>query len=346
MSEEINEVKCISVNPEGTAFAIGLTKGIVAYDLNPLKRKFNVIFGGGFSLKPKEEELVAVELVSNTSYIAVAYNRPADGNSSIVVYDVRNTKYVSQRDLPGPVTCMKVLYNPESPASSKLCVGTSGGVHVYSIHEPGEPWSVPCTPRSLSISALGQVLVTENEKELVVVRDFCGEVLRRALNRNNNARISAVSWSGQMAATASKAGTVIKVVDLGRPDAPVLELSRGSSHHATVTSMSFSRDDKMLAISTDRETIHVFSLDSGRQQSWLKMKSADSAVKISPPKSDPPNSPDAVSFSNSVVTFCSDFELVVITHKGDYLIYDIDLGKGTATQKPGTRPTNLSLLEL
>lgn len=347
MSKETNEVKSISINTEGTAFAICLTKGIVAYDLYPLKRKFDIVFERDIYLM-SEIEVAAVELISNTSFVAIAYNKPGKDFSIVDVYDVHNAMFVSQRGLSELVTCMKVLYDSDDPGSSKLCVGFSTRVIVYDIHKEAELMSIPCTPRSLSISALNKVLVTEDNKETVIVRNFCGEVQRRALNRNDNSVITAVSKSGRMVATASRKGTVIKVIDLEEPAAPMLEHRRGTANEATVSSMSFSQDDKLLAISTkNRETIHIFSLSPWSQQSsWWNPGAPTSVIQIHPPVSNPPNSPDAIKFEGAVVTFCGDSKLVVITHRGDYLVYEINLKEKKAVLEEGTRPVNICLLDI
>ena len=374
MSKE-SEVKYIGINPERTAFVIGTNKGIIAYDLYPLRRKFSVVFekGWGVGLE-SNEEFTAVELVSNTNYVVIANNissanlsNSSSSSSSIkseasnlIVYDAHNAKYISLRTIYGCITCMKVLYDPAIPKNSKLCVGTKDCVLIYGIHSSNPPQQVvPCTPRSLSISvppgSRKAFLVTENGKEVVIFDMLGKETIRITLNRNNNSRMSAVSFTGRFVASASEAGTVIKVKDLIHQEAAVLELRRGTSNCAVITSMSFSADDSLLAVSTDRETVHIFAVapELQPQQGWVGWvtgaATVDSIIKISPPVSDPPNSPDAVTFGGCVVSFLrkdDSRELVVVTRRGDYLVYDIDARAKTAKIKDGTRPVNLATLEL
>lgn len=364
MVEEGVRVRHISFNTEGTAFLVATTHGIVAYDTDPLRRKFSVIYDPEGDIYQKQgKELAAAELISNTNYIVVAYNATSsiselslsssssssssssNANSTVAVYNVSNATCINERSLPEPITCMKVLYNPDTPKLSKLCIGTPDRVVVYNIHEEAELLSVRCTPQSLSISARDNILVTENNKEVVVVKDFGNVLLRKELNVHSNSEVSAVSWSGRMVASASTTGTVLKVIDLECPDI-VIKYRRGSSNGAKITSMSFSRDDKLLAVSSDRNTIHIFKLGP-KPRSFFSIDDAVPAlidIKPDSPKVAVPT--EMISFSNSVVSFCSENELAVITSDGTYLIYEINVLTKNASLKKDTRPTNLTLLEL
>ena len=72
----------------------------------------------------------------------------------------------------------------------------------------------------------------------------------------------AISTDGKLLATASEKGTVIKLFST-QTGKIVKELGRGKNK-AQIYSISFSHDAKFLAVSSDRDTIHVFNTYHGR----------------------------------------------------------------------------------
>ena len=80
----------------------------------------------------------------------------------------------------------------------------------------------------------------------------------------HNSSLAAISISrdGKLVATASEKGTKIKLFD-AFTGKMLKELHRGKKK-AEIYSISFSSDSRFLAVSSDRETIHVFSTYSGK----------------------------------------------------------------------------------
>lgn len=74
----------------------------------------------------------------------------------------------------------------------------------------------------------------------------------------------AFSQDGQLLATASTKGTVIRVFSIATK-AKIYEFRRGMKRFATVYSLAFSKDSTFLACSSSTETVHVFKLDPARQ---------------------------------------------------------------------------------
>lgn len=83
----------------------------------------------------------------------------------------------------------------------------------------------------------------------------------------HNACIAAVQFNktGQLLATASTKGTVIRVHNVA-DGARLYELSRGLMRNATIYSMAFSEDNKFLASSSSTGTIHIFRLPTEEEK--------------------------------------------------------------------------------
>ena len=69
----------------------------------------------------------------------------------------------------------------------------------------------------------------------------------------------ALNQDGTLLATASRKGTLIRVFDT-QSNKKLHELRRGSNK-ATITCISFSKDSKLVCVSSDTKTVHVFNLE-------------------------------------------------------------------------------------
>ena len=77
----------------------------------------------------------------------------------------------------------------------------------------------------------------------------------------HNSALAALAFNtdGNLLATASEKGTVIRVYNIN-DGARMFEFRRGMKRNATIYSISFSMDSDFLAVSSNTETIHVFRL--------------------------------------------------------------------------------------
>ncbi|KAL0347994.1 UNVERIFIED_CONTAM: Autophagy-related protein 18a [Sesamum angustifolium] len=78
---------------------------------------------------------------------------------------------------------------------------------------------------------------------------------------NSDVACFALSNDGRLLATASTKGTLVRVFDTS--DGRLLQELRRGSEEAEIHSLCFSSDAEWLAVSSNKGTIHVFSLDTG-----------------------------------------------------------------------------------
>ncbi|KAK4382854.1 Autophagy-related protein 18a [Sesamum angolense] len=78
---------------------------------------------------------------------------------------------------------------------------------------------------------------------------------------NSDVACVALSNDGRLLATASTKGTLVRVFDTS--DGRLLQELRRGSEEAEIHSLCFSSDAEWLAVSSNKGTIHVFSLDTG-----------------------------------------------------------------------------------
>jgi len=96
----------------------------------------------------------------------------------------------------------------------------------------------------------------------------------------------ALNLDGTLLATTSEKGTLIRVFDTATGE-PVQELRRGVDK-AEIYSLCFSSDSKWLACSSDKGTIHIFALKTGKEEE--KSDSDDSEKDKKKKKKNPKSS--------------------------------------------------------
>ncbi|KAL0375739.1 UNVERIFIED_CONTAM: Autophagy-related protein 18a [Sesamum calycinum] len=89
----------------------------------------------------------------------------------------------------------------------------------------------------------------------------------------------ALSNDGRLLATASTTGTLVRVFDTS--DGRLLQELRRGSEGAEIHSLCFSSDTKWLAVSSNKGTVHVFSLNIGTDGSQEAEQSNSSLPRLS-----------------------------------------------------------------
>lgn len=152
----------------------------------------------------------------------------------------------------------------------------------------------------------------------------------------------ALNFDGTVVASASEKGTLVRTFDTATGE-KLQEVRRGSDT-AKIYSIAFSSND-LLAVSSDKGTVHVFSLEKGEE-----------AIKT---EDDSKNTKSVFGFMKGVLptyfasewsfaqfkfcedskpqytscAFTSDNKLVLVSKKGDYYLLDVDKSQKELTKK-------------
>ena len=73
----------------------------------------------------------------------------------------------------------------------------------------------------------------------------------------------ALTASGHLLATASEKGTLIRIFSTA--DRTCLQETRRGSDRAEITCLQFDKTSKWLAVSSDKQTIHLFVVSVGKE---------------------------------------------------------------------------------
>lgn len=172
---------------------------------------------------------------------------------------------------------------------NRLVVVLMEGTCIYDTNPKGDLEKVGSIFRTC-LNPKGLVCITEhNDVDMIVCP---GEQIGDIVVQHNNTRqrvyitahsceiaALAISRDGTKVATSSKKGTNIKIWN-SKSGELLKELKRGASP-AEIYSLSFNRLATFLAVASDKNTIHIFSLDAGKNAN----KTINSVLQIRDVKS-------------------------------------------------------------
>jgi len=246
-----NELLSVSFNQDSSCFACGTTDGFVVYNIAPFGETFRRIFvSGGIGI---------VEMLFRCNLLAIVGGgrNPRYPPNKVMIWDDRQNRCVGEllfktevyavrlrRDRVVVVLANKVhvhrfkdlkllqLITTADNTSGLIAQSISTGHNVLAV-----PGLVPGSVR-VELFDLGKcVVVTAHVSELAAI---------------------ALSADGDQLATASGKGTIVRVWDTVT-GIMLRELRRGSDR-AEIYSLAFNSFNTYLACSSDKGTIHVFSL--------------------------------------------------------------------------------------
>ena len=265
-TNQLNDLLWIDTNQDQSCFVVGTETGYRIYQLDPLEllhaRDFqgaggvgiaamlfrsNVIalVGGGQNPRypptkvilwdDKESKAIA-ELTFRTNIKSIKLRRDlvvVALETRVYVYRFSDLELIDTLD-----TCSSVLSVSSDPDKAVVACGSNvkGRVNVV-FYDPtlgGSKSDVPVSPARIKITN-----ITAHESTLAVV---------------------SLSGDGTKVATASSKGTLIRIFDTSN-GSKLFELRRGAER-VDIYSLSFSRQNDWLAVSSDKGTIHVFPIRS------------------------------------------------------------------------------------
>ena len=160
---------------------------------------------------------------------------------------------------------------------TRIIVALLNSVHMYNFASPPEKISVfETADNPLGLCCLGRKLVAfpgRTPGQVQVVESDTGNVSILPAH-STPLRAMDLSPNGEILATASEAGTLIRVFSTSNC-ARIGELRRGVDH-AIIYSISISPSNHLLAVTSDKATLHVFDLPIANSSRPGSMNSARS----------------------------------------------------------------------
>lgn len=265
-----NEVLCVAFNQDCTSFACGTETGIRVYNTDP----FGLIFRRDF----EDETGVGVLAMLYRSHI-LAFSgggqRPRVQPHQVVIWDEKQARNIAELSFASLVLSVKLC-------KELVVVAVEKKVYVYGFRtvQLFDTIDTAINPKGLCCLAVASdriILVTPGPargraRVIFYLRNVGAEGVSTAREKTmvvpaHDSTISAmaVDFDGQMLATSSEMGTIIRVWDIGSWNSTcekILEVRRGADR-ADIHSLAFSPDAQFMAAASGKGTIHVFALAGG-----------------------------------------------------------------------------------
>ncbi|QQK43267.1 Phosphatidylinositol 3,5-bisphosphate-binding protein, putative [Penicillium digitatum] len=234
-------------NHDNSCFSVGLDTGFCVYNANPCELKVLRDFNAGIGV---------AEMLGQSNYLAIVGGgkNPKFPQNKLIIWDDAKQKAAITLEFRTSVLGVRL-------SKSKIVAVLLNSVHIFSFSNPPQKLSVFET----SDNFLG--LACLDNKVLAFPGRSPGQVQLIELETNNISiipahstplRAMALSPNGSLLATASESGTLVRIFATGNCT-KLAELRRGVDH-AVVFSISFSPSNTLLAVTSDKSTLHIFDI--------------------------------------------------------------------------------------
>ncbi|XP_040568910.1 WD repeat domain phosphoinositide-interacting protein 2 [Lepeophtheirus salmonis] len=249
----MDEIKFVNFNQDCTSLAVGGEKGYKLYSLNSLD-KLELIYG-----KVTEDQVMVVERLFSSSLLGlVSLSSPR----KLRVCHFKKGTEICNYSYSDTIISVKLN-------RARLVVCLEESLYIHNIRDMKILHTIrdtPSNPRglcALSINSDHCYLAYPGSHSAGEVQLFDAFHLQAKLMiPAHDAPLAALTFnsSGNRLATASERGTVIRVFSVS-DGSKLAEFRRGVKRCALVHSLSFSQDNRFLALSSNTETIHIFKFE-------------------------------------------------------------------------------------
>ncbi|PKY06672.1 YVTN repeat-like/Quino protein amine dehydrogenase [Aspergillus campestris IBT 28561] len=234
-------------NNDNTCFTVGLDTGFCVFNANPCELKVSRDFSAGIG--------VAV-MLGQSNYLAIVGGgkQPKFPQNKLVIWDDAKHKAVITLEFRTSVLGVRL-------SKSRIVVALLNSIQIFAFSSPPQKLSTfETADNPMGLACLGQEVLafpgrSPGQVQLVELKTGNVSIIPA---HSSPLRAMTLSPDGEVLATASEAGTLIRVFATANCT-KMAELRRGVDH-AVIFSLGISPSSNLLAVTSDKSTLHVFDL--------------------------------------------------------------------------------------
>lgn len=237
----------VAFNNDSTCFAVGLDSGFCVFNTDPCELRVSRDFNAGVG---------SAEMMGRFNYLALVGGgkNPKWPQTKVMIWDDAKGKPVVTLELKTAVLRVRLT-------RSRIVAALQNSIHLYNFSSPPEKSSVfETADNPLGLCCLGTKIVAfpgRSPGKVQMVELDSGNV--SIIPAHTSAlRAMDLSRDGKYLATASETGTLIRVFSTANCT-KLAELRRGVDP-AFIFSIAISPNSTMLAVTSDKSTLHLFDL--------------------------------------------------------------------------------------
>ncbi|XP_030544879.1 autophagy-related protein 18a-like [Rhodamnia argentea] len=242
----------LSFNQDFGCFAVGTDNGFRIYNCDPFREIFRRDFdsGGGIAVVEMLFRCNILALVGSGSNALYPVNK-------VMIWDDHQSRCIGELSFRSEVKSVKLRRD-------RIVVILLQKIYVYNFSDLKLLHQIEtiANPKGLCVvsQSSGQmVLVCPGlQKGQVRVEHYASKRTKFILAHDSRIAAFALSQDGRLLATASSKGTLVRVFNT--LDGSLLQEVRRGADRAEIYSLAFSSTAQWLAVSSDKGTVHVFTL--------------------------------------------------------------------------------------
>jgi WD40 repeat protein len=249
-NENLYTINFASFNQDGTCFAVGTDSGFKIFACNPFRDNFDRNLEGGIGI---------CEMLNRCNILALVGGgkSPKYSPNRVIIWDDHQTKVVSELRFTSYVRNVKLK-------KDRLFVVCDQKIYVFNFQNFQNIDTIDTYENSkglISISVDPKVNILaypDKTQGLVRIKLYDKDSSLVIQAHESSLACMAMNSDGSILATASDKGTLIRVYNCYNGQL-IQELRRGSEK-AIIYSIAFNQTSNLLAVSSDRGTVHIFSI--------------------------------------------------------------------------------------
>lgn len=250
--DDKNGVLHTSFNQTHSLFTVGTEHGFYVYNSNPFKEMKYIKMEGGIGI---------AEMLYQTNIFALVGGgkNPQFPPNKVIIWDDHIQKPIGEMTFRSRIRNVKLKRD-------KVIVSTDNKIHIYNFadlklidqFETNNNYNGLC---AINANPEKSVFVCPSLKKGSVTTTFYDTNKTNMIQAHeSDLAYIATNYDGTLIATASIKGTLIRVFDsTAEKEKKIFEFRRGMDETA-IRSMCFDAKSKWLAVSSEKGTIHVYSL--------------------------------------------------------------------------------------
>lgn len=253
----------ISFNQDAGCFAVGSDQGFRIYNVEPFQEVFHRDFPhGGIGI---------IEMLFRSNFLALVGGgvNPRHPKNKVMIWDDHQSRSLGEISFKSDVLAVRLRRD-------LIVVVVERTIYSYNFRDLKLVDRIETCENKLGLCALSpsstrQVLACPGKPDSKgqIRVEVCGTPIFIQAHESELGAI-ALNSEGTLVATASQKGTLIRVFNT-ETAAPMFELRRGAEQ-AVIYSIAFNPSSTFLACSSDKGTVHVFSLSEAGQQQQQQQK--------------------------------------------------------------------------
>ncbi|MBA0619711.1 hypothetical protein Godav_005520 [Gossypium davidsonii] len=242
----------LSFNQDHGCFAAGTDHGFRIYNCDPFREIFRRDFdrGGGIGV---------VEMLFRCNILALVGGGPDPQYppNKVMIWDDHQSRCISELSFRSEVRSVRLRRD-------RIIVVLEQKIFVYNFVDLKLLHQIETIANPKGLCAVSQgagslVLVCPGlQKGQVRVEHYASKRTKFIMAHDSRIACFALSQDGQLLATASTKGTLVRIYNT--IDGSLLQEVRRGADRAEIYSLAFSSNAQWLAVSSDKGTVHVFSL--------------------------------------------------------------------------------------